>query len=75
MSIDIIFQPVNSVLPSVMLSCSRTVFIPMLMLCNANPRHNLPVLINNDMFYAFIIFVFGFTNGVVNSITMISIPQ
>lgn len=73
--IFIILQPNDSIWPSAVLSISRTIFIPVLMLSNANPRHYLPILIANDQFYAVIISLFGFTNGIINNITMASIPQ
>lgn len=73
--IFILLQPKDSIWPSAVLSISRTIFIPVLMLCNANPRNYLPVLIANDQLYAAIISVFGFTNGIINNITMASIPQ
>ncbi|VVC24455.1 Equilibrative nucleoside transporter,Major facilitator superfamily domain [Cinara cedri] len=67
--------PLNSIWPSVILSTLRTAFIPLLMLCNANPRYYLPTLINNDRIYAIIMSLFGFTNGIVNNITIASIPH
>ncbi|XP_027845609.2 equilibrative nucleoside transporter 1 isoform X1 [Aphis gossypii] len=66
--------PINSIWPSAILSALRTIFIPLMMLCNAKPRYYLPVLINNDQLYAVIMSVFGFTNGIVSNITMASIP-
>lgn len=73
--IVVILQPVNSIWPAAILSSLRTIFIPLMMICNAKPRYYLPVLINNDQLYAIIMSIFGFTNGIVNNITMASIPQ
>lgn len=72
--IIVILQPVNSIWPATVLSALRTIFIPLMMLCNAKPRHYLPVLINNDQLYAVIMSIFGLTNGIVSNITMASIP-
>lgn len=71
----VLFQPVDSAWPSITLSILRTVFIPLMLLCNANPRHNLPILINSDQCYTIIMSVFGFTNGIISNISMASIPQ
>lgn len=45
------------------------------MLCNANPRHYLPIMINSDKMYAIIMSLFGFTNGIISNIAMASVPQ
>ncbi|XP_050442869.1 equilibrative nucleoside transporter 1 [Adelges cooleyi] len=67
--------PDNIVWPSLVLSVVRTVFIPLLLLCNAHPRQHTQVLVRNDHVYAVIMSLFGFTNGVISSVTMCSIPN
>ncbi|XP_054263412.1 equilibrative nucleoside transporter 3 [Macrosteles quadrilineatus] len=58
-----------------MLSLLRVVFFPLLLLCNAQPRHHLPVLIHSDILYILIVVMFGFTNGYLANITMICVPK
>ncbi|XP_075224415.1 equilibrative nucleoside transporter 1 [Lycorma delicatula] len=64
----------NSLLVA-LLSIVRVVFIPLLMVCNAQPRHHIPVLIYNDYVYITIILFFGLTNGYLANITMITVPK
>ncbi|XP_073979589.1 equilibrative nucleoside transporter 1 isoform X1 [Rhodnius prolixus] len=57
------------------ISIVRTVFIPLVMMCNAQPRHHLPVVIASDWLYIFIIIAFGLSNGYLANITFISVPK
>jgi hypothetical protein len=45
------------------------------MLCNAEPRKNLPVLIDSDLYYILIITAFALTNGYLANITFINVPR
>ncbi|CAG9785420.1 unnamed protein product [Diatraea saccharalis] len=53
-------------------SILRVVGIPMLMLCNAQPRKHLPVVFLWDWEYIIIMIVFAFTNGYLTNIVMIN---
>ncbi|XP_050450568.1 equilibrative nucleoside transporter 1 [Cataglyphis hispanica] len=56
------------------MSVARSVFIPVLMFCNAQPRHHLPVYIHNDIYYILITIVFAITNGYLCNLTFILVP-
>lgn len=56
-------------------SVLRVIGIPLLLICNANPRQHLPVLIHSDYIYIAIMLVFGLTNGYITNITMICAPK
>lgn len=58
-----------------LLSILRVVFIPLLLLCNAQPRHHLPVIMNSDLYYILIIVLFGLSNGYLANITLICVPK
>lgn len=45
------------------------------MVCNAQPRQNLPVLIASDWYYMIIISFFSLTNGYLANITVMSAPK
>ncbi|KAI5643365.1 nucleoside transporter domain-containing protein [Phthorimaea operculella] len=53
-------------------SILRIVFIPMLMLCNAQPRSHLPVWFLWDYEFIVIIILFAFSNGYLTNIVMIN---
>ncbi|XP_045447317.1 equilibrative nucleoside transporter 3 [Melitaea cinxia] len=53
-------------------SLLRIIGIPMLMLCNAQPRKHLPVIFLWDYEYILIMIVFAFTNGYLTNIIMIN---
>ncbi|XP_065201666.1 equilibrative nucleoside transporter 2 [Planococcus citri] len=59
----------------VCLSFIRLIFVPLLMFCNAQPRHHLPVLIQSDLVYAFIIVIFAMSNGYISTLTFILLPS
>ncbi|CAH0702590.1 unnamed protein product [Spodoptera exigua] len=53
-------------------SILRIIGVPMLMLCNAQPRNYLPVLFLWDWEYIIIMIVFAFSNGYLTNIVMIN---
>ncbi|WWC61367.1 uncharacterized protein I303_103948 [Kwoniella dejecticola CBS 10117] len=53
-----------------LLSLSRTLFIPLLFLCNTTPRTTTPVF-DSDLIYLLIILSLGMTNGYIGSMCMI----
>ncbi|KAL0831053.1 hypothetical protein ABMA28_001934 [Loxostege sticticalis] len=53
-------------------SVLRIIGVPMLMLCNARPRHRLPVVFAADWEYIAIMLAFAFTNGYLTNIVMIN---
>lgn len=44
------------------------------MFCNAQPRHNLPVYIHNDIYYILITILFAVTNGYLCNLSFILAP-
>ncbi|WWC85263.1 uncharacterized protein L201_000125 [Kwoniella dendrophila CBS 6074] len=52
------------------LSLLRTIFIPLLFLCNTTPRSSTPI-INSDLMYFLVIISLGLTNGYIGSLCMI----
>ncbi|XP_067010202.2 equilibrative nucleoside transporter 3 isoform X2 [Anabrus simplex] len=58
-----------------LLSTLRVVFIPLLLLCNAQPRHHLPIMIGSDLYYILIIVLFAISNGYLANITLICVPR
>jgi equilibrative nucleoside transporter 1/2/3 len=61
----------------VLLSASRTVFIPLFLVCNVivSDTRKLPVLINNDFVYFALIWLFAVSNGWICSLAMMAAPQ
>ncbi|XP_044743206.1 equilibrative nucleoside transporter 1 [Chrysoperla carnea] len=57
------------------LNFMRVGFIPLLMLCNANPRHNMPILISKDVYYIIIMACFSLSSGYLTNISMINAPK
>ncbi|CAK1549402.1 unnamed protein product [Leptosia nina] len=53
-------------------SVFRIIGVPMLMLCNAQPRKHLPVIFLWDYEYIMIMIVFSFTNGYLTNIIMVN---
>ncbi|GLV40017.1 Equilibrative nucleoside transporter 1 [Carabus blaptoides fortunei] len=53
----------------------RLAFIPLLLLCNAQPRHHLPVLIRNDIYYVLLMCLFSLSNGYLANIAVICAPR
>ncbi|XP_054717924.1 LOW QUALITY PROTEIN: equilibrative nucleoside transporter 1-like [Uloborus diversus] len=52
------------------LSSMRIIFIPLFMLCNAHPRHYLPVIFSDDIYYIIFITLLGFSNGYLIAVAM-----
>lgn len=65
------FQPTNQWIIAAA-SIFRIIGVPMLMLCNAQPRKHLPVLFLWDYEYIMIMIVFSFTNGYLTNIIMVN---
>jgi equilibrative nucleoside transporter 1/2/3 len=55
-------KPSNEIVIFV-ISCCRIALVPMILLCNAQPREHLPVTFNNDYAYIIFIILFAFSNG------------
>ncbi|CAO3651366.1 unnamed protein product [Mucor hiemalis] len=60
-----------------LLSFSRTVFIPLFLVCNVivSDTRSLPVIIQSDFLYFLLIWIFAVTNGWICSLAMMSAPQ
>ncbi|KAM6186147.1 equilibrative nucleoside transporter 1 isoform 2-T2 [Rhynchocyon petersi] len=54
---------------------ARLVFVPVLMLCNVQPRNNLPVVFKHDAWFIFFIAAFAFSNGYLASLCMCFGPR
>ncbi|XP_033225226.1 equilibrative nucleoside transporter 1 [Belonocnema kinseyi] len=52
----------------------RVAFVPAFLYCNAQPRHNLPVYIDSDLFYIFMTIIFALTNGYLCNMIFILVP-
>lgn len=61
----------------VLLSASRTIFIPLFLLCNVivSDVRKLPVWITSDFVYFLLIWLFAVSNGWICSLAMMSAPQ
>jgi hypothetical protein len=75
LGIFVLLQPRSSSWVVALLSILRVVFIPLLLLCNAQPRHHLPVVMNSDLYYILIIVLFALSNGYLANITLICVPK
>ncbi|KAK1792852.1 hypothetical protein P4O66_012762 [Electrophorus voltai] len=53
----------------------RVVFIPLLMLCNVQERHFLPVIFNHDAIFIFIMVLFSASSGYFVCLSMSYAPQ
>lgn len=69
------FQPKNKPYIVAGLSLIRVIFVPILMMCNAHPRHYLPILIEEDYIYILIITIFALSNGYIANIALIYAPK
>ncbi|XDV17675.1 hypothetical protein PO909_023503 [Leuciscus waleckii] len=54
---------------------SRLIFVPLLMMCNVQERHNLPVLFSNDFMFAPIMLLFSGSSGYFVCLSMTYAPQ
>ncbi|CAG8546456.1 23258_t:CDS:2 [Dentiscutata erythropus] len=61
------------------MSICRVIFLPLILLCNVDSgfhgERSLPLLINSDLIYFLIIFLFAVSNGYVGSLAMMAGPQ
>ncbi|KAH9375488.1 hypothetical protein HPB48_016368 [Haemaphysalis longicornis] len=57
------------------LSLARTVFVPLLMLCNAQPRRHLPVVFPSDVAFVVFMTAFSFTNGYLLSASLMQVSR
>lgn len=71
----IIQIPRNKPYQIMFLSIARIIFVPALMFCNAQPRHNLPVYIHSDTYYILITILFAISNGYLCNLTFILAPR
>uniref|UniRef100_A0A3B4ARN3 Uncharacterized protein n=1 Tax=Periophthalmus magnuspinnatus TaxID=409849 RepID=A0A3B4ARN3_9GOBI len=53
----------------------RIIFIPLFILCNVQPRNNLPVLFYHDAWYIIFMIFFSFSNGYLASLCMCFGPK
>ncbi|XP_037127023.1 equilibrative nucleoside transporter 1-like [Syngnathus acus] len=53
----------------------RLVFVPLFMLCNVQPRYNLPVFFSHDAWYIVFMIFFSFSNGYLASLCMCFGPK
>uniref|UniRef100_A0A3Q4BS32 Uncharacterized protein n=1 Tax=Mola mola TaxID=94237 RepID=A0A3Q4BS32_MOLML len=63
----------NMLLP--VMIASRLVFIPLFMLCNVQPRLNLPVYFQHDGWFIFFMILFAVSNGYLASLCMCFGPK
>lgn len=54
---------------------ARVVFIPLFVLCNVQPRYNLPVVFEHDAWYIIFMILFSFSNGYLASLCMCFGPK
>ncbi|GBC09097.1 hypothetical protein RclHR1_00860035 [Rhizophagus clarus] len=62
-----------------LMSIARIIFLPIFLMCNVNVGSNgmriFPLIINSDLIYFLVLFLFATTNGYVGSLTMMAAPQ
>ncbi|KAM6977455.1 equilibrative nucleoside transporter 1-like [Aplochiton taeniatus] len=54
---------------------ARCVFVPLFMLCNVQPRSNLPVVFEHDAWFIVFMILFAFSNGYLASLCMCHGPK
>nr|CAH0102251.1 unnamed protein product [Daphnia galeata] len=74
-SAGIIPKPVSIRTWTCVLSVLRLGFIPLMIMCNAQPRLHLPVLISNDAGFVFVMALFAFSNGYLSVIPFAQAPK
>ncbi|KAJ8936077.1 hypothetical protein NQ314_012512 [Rhamnusium bicolor] len=57
------------------ISVLRIGFIPLIMLCNAQPRNHLPVVFDQDYTYIIFMIIFAFTTGYFLNLCVLEIPS
>lgn len=63
----------SKLLPALLLA--RVVFVPLFMLCNVQPRYNLPVFFTHDGWFIAFMILFAFSNGYLASLCMCFGPK
>ncbi|XP_070966307.1 equilibrative nucleoside transporter 1-like [Oncorhynchus clarkii lewisi] len=54
---------------------ARVIFVPLFMLCNVQPRYNLPIFFEHDAWFIVFMIVFAFSNGYLASLCMCFGPK
>lgn len=54
---------------------ARVVFVPLLLLCNVQPRYYLPVFFEHDSWFILFMAAFAFSNGYLASLCMCFGPK
>ncbi|XP_024946180.1 equilibrative nucleoside transporter 3 isoform X2 [Cephus cinctus] len=67
--------PKNKPWQVILLCFIRTIFVPVILFCNAQPRSHLPVYIRDDIYYILITIAFSITNGYLCNIVLILAPM
>lgn len=68
-------QPHKDSLLLPLLIVARVAFIPLFMLCNIQPRLNLPVFFHHDAWFIVFMLLFAFSNGYLASLCMCFGPK
>ncbi|XP_016096323.1 equilibrative nucleoside transporter 1-like [Sinocyclocheilus grahami] len=63
----------SKLLPGLLVA--RVIFVPLFMLCNVKPRHNLPVYFSHDGWFLGFMILFAFSNGYLASLCMCFGPK
>ncbi|XP_063053566.1 equilibrative nucleoside transporter 1 isoform X1 [Engraulis encrasicolus] len=63
----------SKLLPGLLLA--RVLFVPLFMLCNVQPRYNLPVFFHHDAWFITFMILFAFSNGYLASLCMCFGPK
>ncbi|XP_059617518.1 equilibrative nucleoside transporter 3 [Phlebotomus argentipes] len=53
----------------------RVAFIPIFLMCNSQPRENLPVIVHSDIVFILLMSVFALTNGYIANIALLCAPK
>nr|XP_046224421.1 equilibrative nucleoside transporter 1-like isoform X2 [Oncorhynchus gorbuscha] len=54
---------------------ARVIFVPLFMLCNVQPRYNLPVVFQHDAWFIVFMILFAFSSGYLASLCMCFGPK
>nr|CAI5869693.1 unnamed protein product [Callosobruchus analis] len=65
----------RSVTVLVIISVFRFIFIPLILLCNVQPRHHTAVVFDQDYQYILILLLFALSNGYLTNITTIFVTK
>lgn len=57
------------------LSLSRLILVPLILMCNVSIRQHTRTLINSDVAYIIIIMLFGFSTGCITNMAIMNIPR